>query len=692
MARVIVAMILLAASVVIGAGTGNAAFPGLNGRVVFASNRSPLIPGELYSAAATGGSLRRLTSNWVEETSPAASPVDGRIAFGRRGWIFIRTSRGRERAVARVRGLRHGPLWSPDGRLVLYTAGQGGPNLDVFVVEASGGTRRRLGSQHAERGPPSWSPDSRRVALVGRDSQIAVVSISTGKRTRLTHGSTIHSRPTWSPDGTRMAYFRAGRRSGIFVLHLPSRRILRVSSMYLGESADGLAWAPHGPRLLVTDSTNGRADVVPLRGRPTLVSKRARAATWSPDGSRIAYRSGSNDNELWVTRASGKDKRRLVRLPPGHRFLGHTWTADRRRIVYGQFVDDEFVDNDLYAMRPDGSGLRALTHNSVEETGPSFSPDGTQLAYACGTNLCVLDLTTGSRRRLASGLLNYGHPSWSPDGSRLVFSRARRNPNNPDNPFGDLYVVAADGSGLSVLTREAYGPAWSPDGRRIAFSRLHEFGENVHVLELADGSERNVSNQPWWHERFGFFDTKPDWSPVADTLVMESMRGIGDEGCDPFCPPVDLFTVPSTGGEVLRITHSQGSFDPAWSPDGRRIVYSDDGSISVVGSAGGKPRRLTRGPGVDLSPSWQPLCTRHGTAGANSVSGTPRDDVLCGFGGNDTVDGNAGSDRLFGGRGADSLRAQDGEWDVVGCGPGRDVAFADEIDLVGFDCEDVRRR
>ena len=242
------------------------------------------------------------------------------------------------------------------------------------------------------------------------------------------------------------------------------------------------------------------------------------------------------------------------------------------------------------------------------------------------------------------------------------------------------------------MTAEAYAPSWSPDGRRIAFSRIHELGENLHVLDLGDGSERNISNQPWWSERFGFFDTTPDWSPSGDALVMASMRGLDEDGgCDPACPPSDVFTLPSAGGEVRRLTHAQDAFEPAWSPDGRFVIYDTAGRITVVGPAGGKPRRLTRGPGVDSSPNWQTRCTRPGTSAKNAIRGTAGKDLLCGFGGNDTLDGGAGEDRLFGGRGDDSLRAVDGQWDVIGCGSGSDTVLADAEDLVGVDCEAVAR-
>jgi hypothetical protein len=55
------------------------------------------------------------------------------------------------------------------------------------------------------------------------------------------------------------------------------------------------------------------------------------------------------------------------------------------------------------------------------------------------------------------------------------------------------------------------------------------------------------------------------------------------------------------------------------------------------------------------------------------------------------MEGGAGQDRLFGEEGNDRFLARDGEFDVIGCGPGRDTVLADRQDLVGVDCEVVRR-
>jgi len=89
---------------------------------------------------------------------------------------------------------------------------------------------------------------------------------------------------------------------------------------------------------------------------------------------------------------------------------------------------------------------------------------------------------------------------------------------------------------------------------------------------------------------------------------------------------------------------------------------------------------------------WQPLCTRRGGPGRDRLRSGRRGDVICGLSGDDVITGGRGSDRLFGEEGNDRFLAQDRRFDVIGCGSGDDSVIADRVDLVGRDCERVKRR
>jgi TolB protein len=137
------------------------------------------------------------------------------------------------------------------------------------------------------------------------------------------------------------------------------------------------------------------------------------------------------------------------------------------------FASDRDGDLEIYVANPDGSALRALTENAVDDYGPEFSPDGSRIVFAStrtGTGFWVMNADGSGQTQLAvpiGGAL--GTPRWSPDGSSIVFDAGVRR--GADVVFG-IHVVAPDGSGLRTLTTVSQDgqPTWSRDGSRIAFS------------------------------------------------------------------------------------------------------------------------------------------------------------------------------------------------------------------------------
>ena len=106
----------------------------------------------------------------------------------------------------------------------------------------------------------------------------------------------------------------------------------------------------------------------------------------------------------------------------------------------------------LFLMNADGSNVqRVAPHADLVAFSPSWSPDGTQLAFeatasgAGSTDIFLYTLSTGAVRQLTSTADDDHHPTWSPDGTRIVFSR--RSTAN-----GHLFSVAVDGSDLRQIT------------------------------------------------------------------------------------------------------------------------------------------------------------------------------------------------------------------------------------------------
>ncbi len=130
---------------------------------------------------------------------------------------------------------------------------------------------------------------------------------------------------------------------------------------------------------------------------------------------------------------------------------------------------------DLYSMRLDGSGLRAIVASAGADITPVFSPDGSKLVFVSERDgqreVYICDRDGGAQRRVTNDPGHDLHPVWSPNGERLLFSSNRGNASPDDY---DLYSMRIDGSDLVRITSgpdvDTYA-SWSPEGRRLAVTR-----------------------------------------------------------------------------------------------------------------------------------------------------------------------------------------------------------------------------
>ncbi len=350
----------------------------------------------------------------------------------------------------------------------------------------------------------------------------------------------------------------------------------------------------------------------------------------------------------------------------------------------------------LVLVNPDGTGLVRLAKTGTPDQyiGASFSPDGTRIAYSkVGNDADIYTIRPdGSDQREVTFSRGIDiDPTWSGDGSQIAFETNR-------NGNWDVYAVNADGSSPVQLTSSPLNeedPAWSRSGK-IAYTVESVAGSKRDIWVMnADGSGKTqLTNAP-------NFSENPNWSPDGQWIVFESDRA--EKG------NLDIYKMHPDGSGLTQLTNSP-ALDAlaAFSPDGQKIVFvsdraaKDSRKLFVMTADGGAQTRLIKVSGFSFQmvPDWQPIsandpCTIRGTIGDDRLVGTPARDVICGLAGNDSItglggndridggpgndqiNGGPGSDTLIGGTGNDSFIAKDHTLDLLNGGPGTDRALID---------------
>jgi Tol biopolymer transport system component len=267
------------------------------------------------------------------------------------------------------------------------------------------------------------------------------------------------------------------------------------------------------------------------------------------------------------------------------------------------FVNDQGTPpgkRNLAVVNPDGTGRATLR----EGVSPSWSPDGTRLAFStttcfegydgwyyygpfCTGGIALLDPETGNVAG-TSGTNAY-EPSWAPSGGALVlegFGVRERNLK--------LHVLQLASGTLSLLDIKGPDsneqPVWSPDGTRIAFVCRWPITTDLCIVN-ADGSGLvRLTND-------ATADLHPAWSPSGNSIAFA--RQSGGELADPATGQIVVIDVATRAITVL----TTGT-EPTWSPDGSRLAFAGVDGLFIIGADGTNLKRLTTG--FDREPAWRP--------------------------------------------------------------------------------------
>jgi Tol biopolymer transport system component len=211
--------------------------------------------------------------------------------------------------------------------------------------------------------------------------------------------------------------------------------------------------------------------------------------------------------------------------------------------------------------------------------------------------LLAYDSSTSQPRRLLSPGVVVMDPQPSPDGSKIAFVVA-----NYVDATGDIFVMNRDGTGVSQLTFDSElddQPTWSPDGSRIVFRSFRTLASgNIWVMNANGSNQVNITPDPL---PATIDSRRPVWSPDGTRIAYAS----NESGT------YDIWTMKSDGSDTRQLSTGEDlDTEPAWSPNGQSIVFrrsfnAGSSDLFVVAAAGGQPVQLAM-PGEQRMPVWTP--------------------------------------------------------------------------------------
>lgn len=261
--------------------------------------------------------------------------------------------------------------------------------------------------------------------------------------------------------------------------------------------------------------------------------------TWSPDGRQIAFTRllPSNASAEWmnsvivVMNADGTNERVLT--SSDEFAINSVWSPDGNQIAFERFTlplgPEEMPDAVVSVMNTDGTNLHDVGHVGYVIGTPSWSPDGSQLVFAGATatepspgqegrtSISVVRSDGSDLNEISSGIVLW--PVWSPDGSQIAYLKGADITDQQSSSAMmsfSIWVMEADGSNPRALTDDrflgAFFPAWSPDGTQIAFVGVEDPSNTGIYVMNADGSNLHQLVEGLTQDK-GSMVMAPSWSP-----------------------------------------------------------------------------------------------------------------------------------------------------------------------------------
>jgi TolB protein len=406
--------------------------------------------------------------------------------------------------------------WSPDSREVVYSMGG-----TLWRQSVDSGSAQQLTNGNGYDYQPDWSPDGRYILYTsgtGEVLELWLLDLSSGEAHPLTHDAAVNVEPRWSPDGRRILYVSTAynRHFHVFVAEFRDGALAGVKRL-TGENKSAL------PRYYYSAYDH---EINP---------------TWTRDGSGVVFVSNRDrihgTGGIWQMPAEPGAPARELRYEETNWQARPDFSPDGRRIVYSSYLGRNSLQ--LWLMPGTGGEPFPVSYGDWDETGPRWSPDGTQIASISNrrgdTQLRLLRMPGGDSRELPISERHYRDPmgtlhlrivdeagaltparvvvtgangrSYAPEGAWMHHAEFDRN----EHPFDARYFHSRGEDSLQVpvgrvIVEVMKGPARAPVHSQVEVraGQVSEVAATLAVVPWSDGTDRHwVSADVHVHMNYG---------------------------------------------------------------------------------------------------------------------------------------------------------------------------------------------
>lgn len=218
---------------------------------------------------------------------------------------------------------------------------------------------------------------------------------------------------------------------------------------------------------------------------------------------------------------------------------------------------------EVYTMLIDGSGQTRLTINDVDDGAVAISHDGHWIAFDSSRDgnyeVYKMKINGQEQTRLTNDVSLDSEPAWSPDNRKIAFESTWNCQQGVQ-----IFVMNADGTDATPLTEcGAYHdlyPSWSSDGSQIVFCSNRDGNCEIYIMDADGDNQQNITNSLT-------FDGSPEWSPVGNQIAFNSDR---DGNMEIYVMNSDGSNV------IRLTDNSATDGNPHWSFDGTWIFFQSD--------------------------------------------------------------------------------------------------------------------